>query len=347
MKQGLTMQDFRDRLNEYDAGKRDFIVAANQTSVVQTEEGNLKMTLGGGGLNISENCHRQLAANLGISAGYYFKCLNHGVTARTKLLDHINFWLSKNQSSRMVRVLNGQARAWLSNSYLRIDNKDFFDNALPIVAEAGAEIKSAYIDSDRAYIKAVLPMVQGEVKVDDYVQAGFVLKNTETGNGALSIEFLLFRLVCLNGMVVGDKLGSFRRIHRTATIDLPEGRPFMPIDPITVTCHDFWANIKAAIAVASDSEKFQGYVNRLKALAAQELDVDPDALADTLRKKHGLREHEANNIMAEFSREGDKTVYGLVNAITQVSQSVENYNRASDLEEIGGDIFRQGLRLAA
>jgi hypothetical protein len=38
-------------------------------------------------------------------------------------------------------------------------------------------------------------------------------------------------------------------------------------------------------------------------------------------------------------RGGDLTQYGLSNAVTQMSQDIEDYDRASDLERMGGQII--------
>ena len=41
----------------------------------------------------------------------------------------------------------------------------------------------------------------------------------------------------------------------------------------------------------------------------------------------------------------DVSSYGLINAVTRASQDVEDYNRATDLERIGGELLA-GTKLA-
>ena len=50
-----------------------------------------------------------------------------------------------------------------------------------------------------------------DVVPGDTVQGGVIISNSEVGLGAVSVQPLLYRLVCTNGMVVND-LGE-RRTH--------------------------------------------------------------------------------------------------------------------------------------
>ena len=61
------------------------------------------------------------------------------------------------------------------------------------------------------YIKVVNPRLEAEVQKGDIVQAGIIISNSEVGLGSVRVMPLVYRLVCLNGMVVND-LGQ-RRYH--------------------------------------------------------------------------------------------------------------------------------------
>ena len=54
------------------------------------------------------------------------------------------------------------------------------------------------------YIKVVNPRLQADVVPGDVVQAGVIISNSETGLGSVTIQPLIYRLVCSNGMVIND-----------------------------------------------------------------------------------------------------------------------------------------------
>lgn len=59
-----------------------------------------------------------------------------------------------------------------------------------------------------------LPKMQQEVKKGDIVQTRLIVRNSYDGQTTLSFWLGAMRLVCTNGMVVGDKFASFSKKHR-------------------------------------------------------------------------------------------------------------------------------------
>ena len=81
----------------------------------------------------------------------------------------------------MVRTLDGQARAFLSDRYRRLDNFDLASSVLPVLGEMGdgIQIISAEMTETRMYIKVINKRLELEVQKGDVVQAGMVLSNSE------------------------------------------------------------------------------------------------------------------------------------------------------------------------
>jgi hypothetical protein len=97
------------------------------------------------------------------------------------------------------------ARAVVSGVYSIFDNRDVLQVAEPILAPLGFEMPRGldYYDRDRLSLAVVAP-VERELKTrrkGDVVKVGVRLRNSEIGDGASEVEFCLWRLVCLNGMV--------------------------------------------------------------------------------------------------------------------------------------------------
>ena len=81
-------------------------------------------------LDVGEIAHRQIGTHLSIPAKYYAKML----AEKPELLcANINSWMEDAPSKRMLRVLDGKARAFLSNRYLRLDHYEIVTAILPIL----------------------------------------------------------------------------------------------------------------------------------------------------------------------------------------------------------------------
>ena len=57
----------------------------------------------------------------------------------------------------------------------------------------------------------------------------------------------------------------------------------------------------------------------------------------TARKS--FSDNEKQSVLESLIREGDYSQYGLSNAVTHMSQQVDDYDRATELEVIGGKII--------
>ncbi len=56
-------------------------------------------------------------------------------------------------------------------------------------------------------------------------------------------------------------------------------------------------------------------------------------------KKFGLTQEETGGILGHLIKGGDLSRYGLHSAVTRFSQDVEDYDRATELEVLGGKII--------
>ena len=141
---------------------------------------------------INASAHAQIAGRLGIPVKYYERMQ---VEAPKLLAENVNEWLHRSDDRRMLRTLDGNVRAFLSDRYQRIDNHEIAEVALPILAALPeVRIVSANITEHRMYIQAVTPRLTADVKLNDPVQAGVIISNSEIGSGAVSIAPMVYRL---------------------------------------------------------------------------------------------------------------------------------------------------------
>ena len=83
---------------------------------------------------------------------------------------NINCWLMKNPERRMLRILDGKLRIFLSDRYRRMDNMELMDHVLLIIAEIkGCEIISCDITETRLYLKVLNKTIKAELVLGDVV----------------------------------------------------------------------------------------------------------------------------------------------------------------------------------
>ena len=178
MKAGRTIEAMLQELARQSAAKEDYLV--NTSCLVMETDGSVPTLRMAGReevqlspLGIRPTAHQQIGTYLGIPAKYYGKMLAED----TELLAYnVNRWFQRNPEQRMLRTIDGHARAFLSNRYRRIENLDIARFTLPRLAELdGARVESCEVTEDRMYIKVVNPRLQAEVVPGDVVQAGVIL----------------------------------------------------------------------------------------------------------------------------------------------------------------------------
>ena len=165
MKIGQELSDLAQELERQRVTKRDFIAPSKLISM--NVNGDISLQIGDqGNFEIRETAHQQIAQRLGIPQKYYEKCLKED----TKLLsENVNAWLQKDQDKRMVRTLDGQARAFLSSRYRPLDNFDLAEIVLPVLTESGCRIESSALTEKRFYIKAITERINLEVSKGDEI----------------------------------------------------------------------------------------------------------------------------------------------------------------------------------
>ena len=203
MKTGMEINDLAAELTRQNDVKKDYLADTRKLRLM--ENGDLIMSNGSDHvLNTSDNFHAQLAYRLNIPKGYYDRMRADQPELLTK---NVNTWFEKDANMRMIRTLDGTARAFLSDRYRPLDNFDLANAVLPVLTELGVELKSADITENKFYIKAVMPgkteiiapagVDASTLKFDgtqadkhifvDEVQPGIIISNSETGCGGVNV----------------------------------------------------------------------------------------------------------------------------------------------------------------
>lgn len=170
MKTGRSLQDWAKEIERRANAKRDFMVDTRSMEMFNGEQGpqvSLELQDSRLQLGMTENAHRQIGTHLNIPAKYYELMRKENPEL---LVQNVNSWLEKNPTRRLVRALDGDMRAFLSDRYRCIDNLDIAECVLPIISKMpDATIESCEVTDDRMYIKVVNPRIQAEVVPGDIV----------------------------------------------------------------------------------------------------------------------------------------------------------------------------------
>jgi hypothetical protein len=260
---------------------------------------------------------------------------------RALLAHNINILHRQTPMNRMVRTLDGTARAFMSDKYRRIDNYPVLETILPVLLEKNNDLKieSCDVTGNNMFLKLVSPKLQGEVKQGDVVQAGIIISNSEVGLGSWKMKRLLYTLECLNGMISGKEIGGIDRRHIGARQN--EGILYRE-DTIYADQQAFALQVRDTLDTLLDEGSFQQALENLRETTTRTMtkEADPSKVVIELGKEVGFNQTESSSIMQHLITGGDLSQYGLANAVTRYAQDDEvSYDRSTELEAIGGKVI--------
>lgn len=334
MKKGIELQELASTLEEQLKTKRDYIVSGDAISVAMVD----RLCLAGNRtFGMTETFHSQVAARLQIPKQYYDRMRQQAPELYRR---SVNTWFGLSGDRRMVRTLDGNARALLSDRYRPIDNHDLASVILPRMGQLGLSIESCNLSETRMYIKAVNARLTGEVTVGDVVQAGISISNSEVGCGSVRIEPLVYRLSCRNGMIVAERSMVKYHIGRLFDGKMGDGAAeFFKDSTRAADDRAFLMKVRDILDGAFKPEMFEDMVNTFRAAADRKITGNPVRVVEVTANRLGLSVDDQGGILRHLIDGGDLSQWGLTNALTAYSQDVEDYEKATDLERAGGQII--------
>ena len=337
------LTEFAIELDRRQKVKKDYLVDT-RNMIMDAEANNAMLSIRNDTtgetliLNVNEVAHNQIGTDLGIPSKYYDKMRADNPEL---LAANVNSWFNKKPKVHMVRTLDGTARAFLSDSYRRIDNFEIAQTVLPIIADMpDARVESCEITDERMYLKVVNPRLTTEVVPGDIVQSGILIMNSEVGLGSVTIQPLVYRLVCSNGMVVND--AKMRKYHAGRRNEAAEDFTIYSDETIKADDIALQMKIQDTVRAVVDQTRFERIVNMMRdaknAIIKNETNVPKMIeLAGTEYKWYSKEEGEG--ILNYMIRGGDMSLYGYANATTRYAQDVKSYDRSTALESLGYTIL--------
>ena len=352
MKLGQSLQELAAEIERQAQVKRDYVTStANMRLTVSPEGGisagpTVRLELGDElELGLKPLAHAQIAEYTKVPKGYYDRMLAEAPALLTR---NVNEWFWLTPTKRMTRTLDGSTRAFLSDAYRPLDNYDLLEAALPRLVDLGVEVVSSAVTETRLYLKVVdkrikrdLPtgaeLGQGHHRVDT-VSPALVLSNSEVGVGALSVQTSVWTSLCTNLVVINER--STRKYHVGARAEIGE-QVYAMLSEGTRRLTDaaLWAQLGDVVTAAFDQARFDATVEKIAATTRDKIEApDPVKVVEVTAKKFGLNDSERGSVLTHLIRGGDLTRYGLFNAVTRSAEDADDYDRASELERLGGKI---------
>ena len=162
--------------------------------------------------------------------------------------------------------------------------------------------------------------------VDDQLHAGFFLQNSERGDSETLACTRMFRVACQNG----------------ALLECEQGQSFTTVSDGNSSPADWKPKLEKVIQRSFCGDGVDVDLARFRA-TTQQMIVTPYELLCHLAAQGLIDEDEQSDIQSAFTEAADFTMYGLINAVTQVAhglRSNDRWVRAFKMERLGGEILR-------
>ncbi len=312
------LQELVDELERQKTTKRDIVVDSRQLRA-SAEEGNGDITLsvpmpdneGSSDLRLTEHAHAQLSNKTGIPKRYYDRMRESG---RGELLaNNVNAWI-ETRDRRLIRTMDGEVRAILSDRYKVMDNYDLTFTALDEFGKVEAQIHKCSITETYMYIKAILPHSAQEIRTGDKVVPGVIVKNSEVGAGRLAVEPFFLRQICTNGMI-GE--ASVSKIHLGKRMELGQ---ILSDETKELECKAVFSVIRDVIHATFDEKVYMKWFDSMREAANEDIENPINAVGHVV-KDYTLSQEQKSELMARFSTGKDYTVWGLANSVTNSQSS--------------------------
>ena len=161
--------------------------------------------------------------------------------------------------------------------------------------------------------------------VDDRLNAGFFLHNSEAGKTETLACSRIFRVACQNGALLECEQGQSFTLKASAQTNV-----------------DWRTKITEVINRSFSGDGVDVDLARFRATTKQMI-VTPYEILCHLSAQGLIDDDEQSKIQSAFNEEADFTMYGLINAVTQVAhglRSNDRWVRALKMERLGGEILR-------
>lgn len=348
MKTGKTLTELATEIERQHNMKHDYVADTRKVEI--TDKGTMVLNGVPGEFAIGDIAHGQIADHTKVPKQYYDRMVRE---APALLANNVNTWFQKYPAVRTIRTLDDRNRAFLSDAFRPLDNFDFAGVILGAIAKRKMEVMSCEITEKRLYIKAVdeqlykdVPvghkMGDGSHRIFDTCAPVFIASNSEVGYGRLVLDTGVYTRACTNLCLWSD--GGMKRTHVGSRHKVNELTGVENIDHL-LTDHTrqksdeaLWLQLRDVLGAAFEPARITKRLESLAAAAEEKITGNPAKVVELATKTFSLTEAEGGNVLRHLIEGGSLTKYGLHAAVTRSAQDAADYDRATELEYLGGRI---------
>ena len=352
MKVGRDLQELAREVMRQAESKRDFLASTENVGLKPIERGMALVLPEKGEFPVGDIAHDQIAQHVDIPRKYYDRMRDEDPELLVENVDH---WFKKQPAVRLNRTLDGRVRAFLSDKFMPFDNYDFAAAALPILSQRKLDVMSCEVTERRLYIKAVdqqlfrdVPvghrMGDGTHRIFDTCAPAIILSNSEVGFGRLVIETGVYTSGCTNLALFAK--GGMRRTHVGARHKLLDNVDVEDLDEILSDqakqkmMEALWLQARDVIGSAFDTGTMTKRIEQMEVAAGRMIpEKAVEKVMEIVQKQHGLSDGERGSVFEHLIAGGNLSQYGLHAAVTRAAADVDNYDRATELEYLGGRVL--------
>ena len=336
MKTGLSLNELAAKITSQSEAKNDYIADTRQLQVI----GDQLVVENEGAFDLTNHAQGQIATYTGIPRRYYDRMR---ADAPALLTRNVEEWFQREPKRRMVRTMETNARAFLSEKYRALDNEELAEAVLPVLFEKDVDVISSEITDTRMYIKVVDRKLRGRVDwgeghnfgraADDEIIWGAVISNSEVGAGSLQVSTMTLSSWCSNLMVVGKE---FRKYHVGRAVDVTgeyyRDETRIADDRATVL------KLRDTVDHALTEVAMQDTLDKYSLAAGRKIETDPVKAVEKVSKILRVSDEEQGSILRHLVEGGSLNQWSLANAVTRTAEDSKTYDRATELEALGMNV---------
>jgi hypothetical protein len=281
--------------------------------------------------------------------------------------DLFNSLLSRTPERQLVRLMDGNVRAILSNRYRVLDHYDIALQALNIAEEFDCRVIECHLTDRRMAIKFVSLAMFDAIDTAQKQDGGYggignhewigrtggmnrwpqtdlpggpgtvhplvTITNSETGDGGLSIKTGLLQAVCLNSAILSTELSQ---VHIGGAL----GEGIMSEATRAADAKAIYMKAGDSLKAAFNPERFTAAVAKAKGLKEIKI-ANPRAAVDAVVNSGWVNAEAADAILDRWLSDYDRDGYGLVEALSRVGQDYEDADVGAQFEVAAGSVMER------
>ena len=273
---------------------------------------------------ISRYALSQLGSKIGVPANYLIKCVEKG---KPELAQHnINSWLEDREGEMFFREYDGRIRGVLSDHYAVCDTPEVIQVLSDNLDLNDFKIKGFFLSEERFHLRMAQKTKMNVAGEDLF--AGLTIDSSDVGRSTLTVQFLVFKQVCTNGLIVSrGRTQLFKQKH------------------IGITAEAFAEGLSHSIELFPDiTALVEKSINKTRDMPLlydfnYQSEEDLADLVDHIRKDTTLLAPQANRVIDIMrSEKYELNRWGYINALTEVAQELTLEKRLG-IEQYAGRLL--------